>query len=62
MSEINPALNQWDYEEIRAAFFRMFNESGEWWFGYFGTSKENEAETKSAWDEFIKLLVEEQDK
>ena len=42
---------------IRAAFWATFNESGECWFDYFGTSEENSSYTEEVWDGFVEDLV-----
>ena len=42
---------------IRAAFWATFNESGERWFGYFGTPGENSSHTEGTWDEFAEELA-----
>ncbi len=47
-------------DEIKAAFWKAFHESGELWFGYLGkTPKEkadDEADTESYWLGLLKAL------
>ncbi len=45
-------------EQIKAAFWKEFHKSGELWFNYLGTDKENENSTEASWLEFFETLVE----
>ena len=42
-------------EEIRLAFVKMFQASGEWWFSYFA---EDDTEVNDTFADFLKLLEE----
>jgi hypothetical protein len=42
--------------EIKSAFWRTFHKSGETWFNYLGTDKENNDSTEREWDDFLENL------
>jgi len=43
-------------EQIKAAFWDVFHESGELWFGYLGSEEENSEYTMSSWEDFKEAL------
>jgi hypothetical protein len=52
-----PDVPAFTLEEIRRAFWLQFHKSGELWFNYLGTPEENEASTRSGWQEFEEALT-----
>ena len=45
-------------EQIKAAFWKNFHESGELWFSYLGSDEENQNATETHWQEFERALLE----
>lgn len=43
-------------DEIRAAFWKTFHQSGELWFNYFGPPSDDERDTTSRWEEYLDYL------
>lgn len=45
-------------EQIKAAYWRCFHKSGEYWFEEFGSERDCTEATESLWGEFVKALGE----
>jgi len=45
-------------EQIKKVYWKCFHKSGELWFNYLGTKKENQESTESHWFEFKEELEE----
>lgn len=49
-------MKTYTLEQIKRAFWEQFHESGETWFDYLGTEKENESYTQGEWKDFVEKL------
>ena len=49
-------MKTYTLDQIKKAFWEKFHKTGELWFNYLGTEKENEEITQREWEDFIDEL------
>lgn len=49
-------MKTYTLNQIKGAFWAEFHLSGERWFNYLGSEKDNEEYTQGAWENFVEEL------